>query len=101
MTDGLKHIIRTTSFDFGLLACQMNEVSPQNNSPAETNNVLILYLSRTNNTKAVAEIINEHIGGTLVAPELKNPYPEDYKTIVDQVVKENETGFLPPLKNKD
>ena len=62
--------------------------------------ILIVYLSRTNNTKAIAEIIHENVGGTLVALELKNPYPEDYKTIVDQVVKENETGFLPPLKTK-
>ena len=42
----------------------------------------------------------KHVGGTLVALELKNPYPEDYKAIVDQVVKENESGFLPPLKTK-
>ena len=101
MTDRLKQIL------LGLLlltsvcsACQMKEVSPEKNSPSEASNVLIVYLSRTNNTKVIAEIINEHIGGTLVALELKNPYPEDYKTIVDQVVKENETGFLPPLKTK-
>jgi flavodoxin len=36
----------------------------------------------------------------LVELELQNPYPEDYKKIVSQVSKENETGFLPPLKNK-
>jgi flavodoxin len=68
-----------------------------------TNNpdkILIVYLSRTNNTKAIAEIIHDNVAGTLVALELKNPYPEDYKTIVEQVAKENETGFLPPLKTK-
>jgi hypothetical protein len=59
--------------------------------------ILIVYLSRTNNTKALAEIIHKNIGGKLVRLELQNPYPEDYKAIVDQVVKENETGFLPPL----
>ena len=62
--------------------------------------ILIVYLSRTNNTKVIAEIIHEHVGGTLVALELINPYPEDYKTIVEQVAKQNETGFLPPLKTK-
>jgi flavodoxin len=62
--------------------------------------VLIVYLSRTNNTKAIAEIIHSNVGGKLVALELKDPYPEDYKTTVDQVAKENETGFLPPLKTK-
>jgi flavodoxin len=63
-------------------------------------NVLIVYLSRTNNTKAIAEIIKQNVGGNLVALELVNPYPTDYKTIVSQVEKENETGFLPPLKTK-
>ncbi|MCC6413800.1 MAG: flavodoxin, partial [Saprospiraceae bacterium] len=63
-------------------------------------NVLIVYLSRTNNTKALAEIIQRNIGGTLVALELQQPYPEDYTTTVQQVAKENETGFLPPLKTK-
>ena len=62
--------------------------------------ILIVYLSRTNNTKAIAEIIQKNIGGTLVALELEKPYPEDYKATVQQVVKENETGYLPPLKTK-
>jgi len=64
------------------------------------NKILIVYLSRTNNTKAIAEIIQRNIGGTLVALELEKPYPENYQATVEQVVKENETGFLPPLKTK-
>ena len=35
--------------------------------------ILIVYLSRTNNTKAIAEMIHKNVGGTLVALELKNP----------------------------
>ena len=62
--------------------------------------ILIVYLSRTNNTKAVAEMIHSNLGGTLVAIELEHPYPEDYKATVDQVAKENETGYLPPLKTR-
>lgn len=62
--------------------------------------VLIVYLSRTNNTKAIAQIIQQLIGGTMVALELENPYPQNYQAIVAQVARENETGFLPPLKTK-
>lgn len=62
--------------------------------------VLIVYLSRTKNTRTVAEIIHKNVGGDLVELELQNPYPENYKAIVDQVSKENESGFLPPLKTK-
>jgi flavodoxin len=63
-------------------------------------NTLIVYLSRTNNTKAIAEIIHQKVGGTLVALELETPYPADYRATVQQVVRENETGYLPPLKTK-
>jgi flavodoxin len=65
--------------------------------PAEKK-ILIVYLSRTNNTKAVADIIHEKVGGKLVALELQTPYPADYHGTVQQVVRENETGYLPPLK---
>jgi len=68
--------------------------------PAPGKKILIVYLSRTNNTKAIAEIIQKNIGGKLVALELEKPYPEDYKATVQQVVNENETGYLPPLKTK-
>jgi flavodoxin len=61
------------------------------------NNVLIVYLSRTNNTKAVAEFVHQRIGGTIVAIDLQRPYPADYEAIVQQVARENATGYLPPL----
>ena len=63
-------------------------------------NTLIVYLSRTNNTKAIAEMIHQKVGGTLVALELETPYPADYRATVQQVVGENETGYLPPLKTR-
>jgi len=63
-------------------------------------NTLIVYLSRTNNTKAIAEIIHQKVGGTLVALELETAYPADYRATVQQVVRENESGYLPPLKTK-
>ncbi len=66
----------------------------------KSENILIVFLSRTNNTKAVAELIQNKVGGDLVAVELENPYPENYNAIVKQVAHENETGFLPPLKTK-
>jgi len=45
-------------------------------------NTLIVYLSRTNNTKAIAEIIHQKVGGTLVALEMATPYPADYRETV-------------------
>jgi len=75
----------------------VNKSTPSNINPEK---ILIVYLSRTNNTKAVAQIIQKNVGGTLVALELETPYPEHYQTTVNQVAEENRTGFLPPLKTK-
>lgn len=84
-------------------ACSSSEpevVSTHVASTVAPDKALIVYLSRTNNTKAIAEIIHKHVGGSLVALELEKPYPEDYSTTVQQVAKENETGYLPPLKTQ-
>lgn len=70
------------------------------NTQVTSEKILIIYLSRTKNTKAVAKIIQKEVGGRLIELELKIPYPEDYQAIVSQVARENETGFLPPLKTK-
>jgi len=76
------------------------QVSPNNNSVPSERKILIVYLSRTNNTKAIAEFINAKVGGTMVPLELETPYPADYNATVQQVARENETGYLPPLKTK-
>ena len=75
-----------------------DEQPPVNTQPVNTERTLIVYLSRTSNTKVIAEIIQENVGGTLIALELETPYSEDYRTTVNQVANENATGFLPPLK---
>jgi flavodoxin len=79
---------------------QIKEINRKTDSTLDPAKVLIVYLSRTNNTKAIAEIIQKNVGGTLVAVELEKPYPENYMATVQQVVRENETGYLPPLKTK-
>lgn len=61
---------------------------------------MIVYLSRTKNTQAIADMIHQKMGGDLVAIELENPYPQNYQAVVAQVNKENENNFLPPLKTK-
>lgn len=88
---------------FSLLfsACSASEMKDDHvkmDGASDSGKILIVYLSRTNNTKAVAEMIHQKVGGTLVALELEKPYPENYKAIVRQVAEENESGYLPPLK---
>jgi flavodoxin len=95
------HMLLT--FSLLISACSMSETkknTTRTDSVSDTNRVLIVFLSRTNNTKAIAEIIHKKMGGKLVALELEKPYPENYQQTVQQVVKENESGYLPPLKTK-
>lgn len=62
------------------------------------NKVLIVYLSRTQNTKAVADMIQRYTRGDLVSIELVKPYPSNYRKTVEQVSQENESNYLPELK---
>jgi len=97
----MAHILLTSFLlILGCSSSQMKEVNDKMDSTINSDKILIVYLSRTNNTKAIAEIIQKNVGGTLVALELEKPYPENYQQTVQQVVKENETNYLPPLKTK-
>jgi len=88
-------------FVFHFLLINLCMISLYANGQSLSNKkILIVYLSRTNNTKAIAEIIQSEVGGKLVALELQKPYPENYRQTVEQVVQEDETGYLPPLKTK-
>jgi flavodoxin len=99
----LKHVFLITMLAVTiclLSGCASAQQPPAADPPKGERKILIVYLSRTNNTKAVAEMIRDKVGGTLVPLELEKPYPENYGAIVRQVVRENETGYLPPLKTR-
>ena len=83
------------SLAFGTPDAQAQAASAQRKAAGK---VLIAYVTRTNNTKVVAEIIQHATGATLMEIDTVSPYPENYAAIVAQVQKENETGYLPPLK---
>ena len=86
---------------FSTSSCKEDMDVPAVTEPTiQPEKTLIVFLSRTKNTKVVAEMINDNVGGTLVALELETPYPENYQAIVNQVSNENATGYLPPLKTK-
>lgn len=86
--------------------CLLSGCSSAQQLPAKTQpmpaekKILIVYLSRTGNTKAIAEFIRQKVGGTIVPLESETPYPADYDATVRQVARENETGYLPALKTK-
>ncbi|UFH57234.1 hypothetical protein [Spirosoma sp. KNUC1025] len=100
MSTMLLHGLLAVLLLIGSCSSQTERVQSIDKATIAPEKVLIVYLSRTNNTKAIAEIIHAQVGGELVALELAKPYPENYRATVEQVARENETGFLPPLKTK-
>lgn len=61
-------------------------------------NILVVYLSRTQNNKALAKFIAQTIGGDLVEIKTQQPYPEDYQLMRRQVSRELNNEVLPPLE---
>ncbi|WP_138484964.1 flavodoxin [Dyadobacter bucti] len=101
LTAPLAHLL--LAFLFLVSACsstQTERIDAETGPDVAAGKILIVYLSRTKNTKAVAEMIQKNVGGRLVAIELEKPYPENYQATVAQVASENQSGYLPPLKTK-
>lgn len=81
-------------------SAQSNTQTAQNEPAVTQPKVLIVYLTRTKNTEALAKMIQQRVGGELRALALQNPYPENYQAHVDQVDAENRRGYLPPLRTQ-
>jgi flavodoxin len=62
--------------------------------------VLIIYYSRSGNTREIARQIHEIVGGDIMELETVNPYPEEYNAVTKQAKEELNSGYKPPLKTK-
>ncbi|MCS7110840.1 MAG: flavodoxin [Ignisphaera sp.] len=60
--------------------------------------ILIVYYSWSGNTRRVAQVIHEIVGGDLVELEPVEPYPESYSATLERAKKEIRAGLRPPLK---
>lgn len=68
--------------------------------PLKDQKTLIVYYSRTKNTRVVAELIQEKVGGTLFQLETDEPRPENYRAEVDLNEQEQLDNVLPKLATK-
>lgn len=62
---------------------------------------LIVYYSYQQNTKKIAELIQEKIGGDILRIDTLTPYDGDYNSIVSQGQDEVNRGYCPELKPID
>lgn len=93
------------NFAFGIILCLgsiacAQEPSLMQHDAIKSEEILIVYVSRTQNTKVLATLIQQKVGGDLHPVLLEKDYPADYKQTVDQVAQENARGILPALKDK-
>lgn len=87
--------IFTVLFVLIRLSLSSNEKEGSNMAYSKT---VIVYYSRTGNTKAVAELIQEKVGGQLIQLETKAKRPSSYRKEVAQNEQEQNNNIKPELK---
>ena len=60
--------------------------------------MLVLYFSRTGNTRTVARMIHERVGGDLVELDTVTPYPQAYETLLDVSREEQRRDARPAIR---
>jgi len=61
--------------------------------------VLVVYFSRSGNTRRMANFIHQQVGGTLHEIQPEKPYPDSYNATVDQAKREIKAGHKPALRS--
>ncbi len=59
---------------------------------------LIVYYSWSGNTRGIAKIIHELVGGDMIEIEPEIPYPTSYNSTLDRAKREIREGYKPQLR---
>lgn len=76
------------------VACDASRASAQQ---AAVSKVLVVYFTRTGNTRVIAQQIRRALRADIVEIAPAAPYPEDYEATVSQAQRERDAGYQPPL----
>lgn len=61
---------------------------------------LVAYLTRSGNTRVIAETLHRQLTADLFEIRPGRPYPDDYELHVAQAARERASGYEPPLAAK-
>jgi len=97
--DATRRLLITAMAGFALgnvspVSAASKTISAQSNS-----RILVVYFSRSGNTRVIAGVIHRRLKTDLFEIEPARPYPEDYFQTVEQAKNERTRGIKPPLKN--
>lgn len=88
----------TRRFFLQSLACfSLLSLTPVSAALANDNKTLVLYFSRSGNTRQLATMIHNRVGGDIVEIKPLKPYPEDYNACVDLAKQEQKQKARPKL----
>ncbi len=87
---------------FAILSMILLFMAPGMAMSAETQpgkqKILVAYFSWSGNTREIARIIHQKVGGDLFEIVPATPYPTDYNACLDQSAEEMKRQHRPPLK---
>ncbi|MDR1608333.1 MAG: NAD(P)H-dependent oxidoreductase [Deltaproteobacteria bacterium] len=66
---------------------------------AQEKKIAIVYFTWSGNTRLIAKLIHEKVGGDLIEIQVVKPYPTDYDVCVAQARDEQRDGVKPALKD--
>jgi len=61
--------------------------------------ILVVYFSHSGNTRKIANLIHQEVGGIIHEIQPEVPYPNSYNAVVDQAEKEIQAGYKPALQS--
>lgn len=80
---------------------QTNNSKNENTNTTTSKKTLVIYYSRSGNTKKIADYIGEKTGGDVVRLETVRTYPSNYDEMLDTAKEEQRNSERPELKNKN
>lgn len=78
-----------------------NEQNTQNTNTNASKKILVIYYSRSGNTKQIADYIGEKTNADVIRLETVRTYPSNYDEMLDTAKEEQRNGGRPELKNKN
>ena len=79
----------------GLCALSLSPLDAMAADAGSWGKILVLYYSRSGNTRAVAEEIHTKVGGDIFQLKTARPYPESYDDVVEIAKKEKTSNARP------